>query len=64
MSDQFGPVDVICPYCGDEVHVDAGPTRRCEIKHCDGKWFVVDLENAASGHITNQSPTDTQEKVR
>ena len=44
----YGPADVPCPYCGETIHVEAGPTRRCEVKHC-GKWLVVDLVEGQSG---------------
>lgn len=57
----YGPVDVTCPYCGDEVHVEAGPTKLCEITHCSDQWIIVDLEAGKAGH-TNKFAN--QEQVR
>ena len=49
-SESFGPAEITCPYCGETVEVDAGPTKLCEITHCeDEKWIIVDLEAGTAG---------------
>jgi len=54
-SESFGPATITCPYCGEEVEVEAGPTKLCEITHCeDGEWIIVDLEAETAG-IANSS---------
>lgn len=56
-SDQFGPADVTCPYCGEVVHVEAGPTKLAEVTHCNDRWIIVDLERGKAGH-TKKYATD------
>lgn len=46
----YGPADVTCPYCAEEIHVEAGPTKLCEITHCSDQWMIVDLEAGKAGH--------------
>lgn len=53
-TQKYGPADVTCPYCGEEVHVEAGPTKLCEIDHC-GEWIIVDLEAEAAGHTNSDA---------
>ena len=54
---EYGPADVTCPYCGEEIHVESGPTKLCEVTHCNDRWIVVDLDAGKAGH-TKKYATD------
>lgn len=54
---EYGPADVTCPYCGEGIHVEAGPTKLCEITHCNDRWIVVDLEAGKAGHTNRKART-------
>lgn len=60
---QYGPTDIICPYCGDEVHVEGGETRLCEITHCNDRWIVVDLKEGKAGHTDKYATDGGQKKL-
>jgi hypothetical protein len=50
--ERFGPATVTCPYCLDDVEIEAGPTRRVEIQHDDCDWFMADLADETAGKGT------------
>lgn len=55
---RYGPADVTCPYCAADIHVEAGPTKLCEITHCSDRWIIVDLEAGKAGHTSKRVTTD------
>lgn len=49
-TEEYGPATVICPYCAEKFEVEAGPTKVCEVTHCEtDEWIIVDLETGGSG---------------
>lgn len=64
MSQEYGPADVTCPYCGEVIQVESGPTKLCEVTHCNDRWIVVDLESGKAGHtekyVTDGGTADTE----
>lgn len=52
-SVEHGPATVTCPYCGEELEVEAGPTKLCEVTHCEeDEWIIVDLITEKAGTVS------------